>query len=75
MPKEFQSQICLTRYPLFVHDLGDYSAPLIHHALFVGERSRPEIRESIGAQNEESIIGMRVELPVCDFWFCGNIRW
>ena len=75
MPEKFQGQIGLTRHPLSVQNLRNYSAPLVGHALFVGEGSGPEICESIGAQNEESIVGVRTKLPVGDIGFGGNIRW
>ena len=43
--------------------------------LFVRERSRPEVYESIGAQNKEPIVGVGVKPPVGDFGFGGDIRW
>jgi hypothetical protein len=75
MPEKFEGQICFTRHPLFIHDLRNYSAPLINHALFVGELGRPEVCESIGAQDKESIIRVRAKLPVGDLGFGGDIRW
>jgi hypothetical protein len=75
MPEKFEGQICFTRHSLFVRDLRNYSAPLINHTLFIGEGSRPEVCESVGTQNKETIICVRAKLPVGDFGLGGDIRW
>jgi len=75
LSEKLEGQVCFARHPLFLHDLCYYSAPLVSHALFVGEGSRPEICESIGAQNKESIVGVRAKLPMGDLGFGSDIRW
>jgi len=75
VPEKFQSQICFTRRPFFVHDLRGESAPLVNHGLFVGKGGGPKICEAIGAQDKETIVGVRAKRPMRNFRFGSDIRW